>query len=389
MRVLFVNHTAQKSGAGISLTTLLRALPASVEKFFLLPADCAIADLLGAEPARTYREPRLCQFMTTLYTPAYPAHLMAWHLAKLPLALARMRWLVRRWRIDLVHVNETTLVAYALGARLAGVPALLHARTAIAPRAFERSLLQCYGGLARSRIAAIDPEVKASLPPAARAVTEVVFNPIDLGPPPSAETIAATRAAWGCAAGDVVVGQVASLHAQKGIWLILDLAEKLCAEFPDLRFVLAGDTAAAAGEGPALAADIARRRLTGRVILPGYDARLATVYAAFDVALCLFGGALGGVGRAAYEAALAGKPLVATLPDPRHSETLQHGVSGLLFTQEDRDGIADALRGLARDPALREKLGASAQAAIGPRHSPAAIARQITGIYEQLTHQPP
>jgi glycosyltransferase involved in cell wall biosynthesis len=385
MRVLFVNHTAQKSGAGISLGTLLRALPVSIEKFFLLPADCEIADILDAIPERTFRDRWLCQFMTTLYTPAYPPHLMAWHLAKLPLALARVRQLVRRWRIDLVHVNETTLVAYALGARLAGVPAVLHARTAIAPRAFERSLLERFGRLSRSRIAAIDPEVKASLPTAARTITDVVFNPIDLGPPPSQESIAAMRAAWGIAPDDVVIGQVASLHAQKGIWLILDLAEKLCGEMPNLRFVLAGDTAPAAGEGPELAQSIARRGLTGRVILPGYDSRLASVYAAFDVALCLFGGALGGVGRAAYEAALAAKPLVATLPDPRRSETLVHDVSGLLFTQDDRAGIADALRTLARDRDFRKKLGASALAAIGPRHSPAAIARQMTNMYAELT----
>lgn len=385
MRVLFVNHTAQKSGAGISLATLLQALPARVAKFFLLPAECMIDGMLGAVPEQTYRERRLCQFMTTRYTPQYSALLMAWHLVKLPLAIARMHLLVRRWKIDLVHVNETTLVGYAFGARIAGVPVVLHARTAIAPRPFERFLLARLGHMSRVRIACIDTEVRDSLPEPARQIAEVVYNPIDLGPVPAPADLAATRAAWGCAPGDIVVGQVASLHRQKGIWLILELAEKLCAEFPSLRFVLVGDTAAAAGEGPALAAEIGRRGLAGRVILPGYDTRLATVYAAFDVALCLFGGELGGVGRAAYEAALAGQPLVATLPDPRRSETLVHGVSGLLFTQDDRDGIAHALRTLVRDRTFREKLGASARAAIGPRHSPPAIARQITGIYEDLT----
>jgi glycosyltransferase involved in cell wall biosynthesis len=384
LKVLYVNHTLQKSGAGISLATLLRHLPAEIEPHFLLPARSEIDALLGAAPGRTFKERWLCQFPTTLYNAAYPPHLTAWHLAKMPLARWRIGQLVRRWKIDVVHLNETVLVPYATGA----TPVLMHARTAIAPRRFERGLLARFGQLERARIAAIDGEVKASLPEPARAVTEVVYNPIDLGPAPSPAEVAAVRIAWGCTPGDLLIGQVASLHRPKGIWLILDLAEKLCAEFPALRFVLIGDDSAAAGEGPPLRAAIAERGLTQRVLLPGYDARLATVYAALDVALCLFGGGLGGVGRAAYEAAIAARPLVATLPDPQRSETLRHGESGLLFTPDDTTGLADALRQLIRDTAFRTRLGASARAAIAPRHDPTTVARRVAQLYEVLAAQP-
>ena len=384
MRVLYVNHTVQKSGAGISLSTLLRNLPADVEKFFLLPARSEINDALGSTPERTFPERFLCQFPVTLYNAPYPPQLYAWHLAKIAVAVLRVRQLVRRWDIDLVHANETTLIAYALGARLAGVPAVLHARTAIAPRAFERSLLARLGRAKSARLVCIDGEVRDSLPAACRGIAEVVHNPIDLGPASAPADVSALRAAWGGAPGEVIVGQVASLHEQKGVWLILDLAEKLCAEVPAMRVVLIGDDSAAAGEGPKLREAIAQRGLTGRVILPGYDSRLATVYAALDVALCLFGGALGGVGRAAYEAAIAGKPLVATMPDPQRSETLRHGESGLLFTHTDVPGITDALRCLIRDAPFRRQLGASAQAAIAQRHAPAAVASTVRDLYAKL-----
>ena len=384
MRVLYVNHTAQKSGAGISLSTLLRHLPPGIGKFFLIPKASEIDAMLGATPERTYRERHLCQFMTTLYTPQYPPHLLAWHLAKIPVALWRIRRLVRRWKIDLVHVNETTLIAYALAARMAGVPVVLHARTAIAPRPFERGLLARLGRMQHAGIACIDAEVRDSLPEACRGIARVIHNPIDLGPAPLPSEIAAMRAAWGCGPEHVVVGQVASLHRQKGIWLILDLAEKLCAEFPLLRFVLVGDDSPSAGEGPALRAEIAQRGLAGRVMLPGYDTRLAAMYASLDVALCLFGGELGGVGRAAYEAAVSGRPLVATVPDPTRSETLVDGVSGLLFTHTDTAGIADALRRLIASAPLRASLGASGQASIGRRHAPAAVAESVMKLYAEL-----
>ena len=384
MRVLYVNHTLQKSGAGISLSTLLRNLPPEVEKFFLVPSGSEIDSMLGAAPERTFRERYLCQFMTTLYTPQYPAWLFAWHLVKIPIALVRIRHLIRRWKIDLVHVNETTLIAYAFAAHFAGVPVVLHARTAIASRPFERAMLSLLGKMRRTRIACIDSEVRDSLPEPARGIAEVIYNPIDLGPAPTPSEIVAKRAAWGFNPGHIVVGQVASLHRQKGIWLILDLAEKLCAEFPALRLVLVGDDSPAAGEGPQLRASIQQRGLADRISLPGYDTGLATVYASLDVALCLFGGELGGVGRAAYEAAVSGKPLVATVPDPTRSETIQDGVSGLLFTHADAEGIAKALRRLISDPALRASLGSSAHASIGGRHSPSVVADSVQKLYAEL-----
>ena len=385
MRLLYINHTTRPSGAGISLSTLLRHLPAEVEKFFLLPRDSAIDALLGAAPERTFRERFLCQFMTTIYSPQYSPLLFAWHLAKVPLALLRVRHLVRRWGIDLVHVNDTTLIAYAFAACLAGVPVVLHCRTLIAPRPFERFLLRKFGGLRRARIACIDAEARDSLPAACHGIAEVIYNPIDLGPAPSAEEIAALRASWGCGPEDVVAGQVASLHRQKGVWLALQLAELLCAEFPQLRFVLVGNDAAEAGEGPQLREAIRARGLERQVILAGYESRLALVYAALDVALCLFAGEMGGIGRAGFEAGLAGKPLVATVPNPQRTETLKNGVSGLLFTPDDAAGLADGLRKLIRDPVGRKTLGASARAFIGDRHSPPHIAARVRELYGELT----
>ena len=118
---------------------------------------------------------------------------------------------------------------------------LRHARTAIAPRPFEQALLARFGRMRHARVACIDSEVRDSLPASCRRIADVIYNPIDLGPVPPAADLAALRAAWGFGPEHLVVGQVASLHRQKGIWLILDLAEKLCAEFPRLRLVLVGD----------------------------------------------------------------------------------------------------------------------------------------------------
>ncbi len=384
MNVLYINHTIRKSGAGISLSTLIRHLPAQVRIFFMVRSSCQIDHLLGAAPERTVHERFMVEFMTTLYVPTYPSWLFLWHVLKIPVAILRMRQLKRKWKVDLVHANESSLLAYVFAARLAGLPVVLHARTALAKRPFESFLLRWIGRLHDTRIVAIDGEVKTSFPERTQKITRVIYNPIELGPAPSPKEIVDLRRSWGVSADHVMIGQVASLHPQKGIWLILDLAEKLCPEFPMLCFVLVGDDSAASGKGPQLREVIRQKGLADRVILPGYNSNLAAVYSSMDIALCLFGGGLGGVGRGAYEAAMAGKALVATLPDPNASDSLVDGVTARLFRPGDNAGILQALRLLIASSEAREKLGASAKAAIGDRHAPGRIAQKTFALYNEL-----
>jgi glycosyltransferase involved in cell wall biosynthesis len=384
MNILYIDHTILRCGACISLSTLIRYLPSEVRAFFMLRPRSEVPNVLGVAPERMFSRRFMVEFMTTVYTPPYPPWLFLWHLLKIPIAFFRLGRLKRRWTLDLVHVNESVLLIYVFAARLVGLPVVLHARTVWAKRPFERFLLWRISHLKAVRIIAIDGEVKASLPKRARRITQVVYNPIELGAEPSPEETVILRRSWGFSRDHVVIGQIAFLYSQKGIWLILDLAEELCAEFPFLRFVLVGDDSPKGGEGPQLRHAIRQRALSGRVVLPGYYSHLASIYAALDIALCLYGASLGGVGRGAYEAAIAGKPLIATLPDPSASETLVDGVTAKLFRPDDKAGILRALRHLAGNAEAREKLGATAKAAIGNRHAPKRISRAIFDVYEEL-----
>lgn len=351
---------------------------------YLLRKNSEVDEILavGSRPVRHARF--LSQFMTTLYGQALPPLQFFWQLVKVPWVLLRMLRLCRHWAIDLVHVNETTLLADAWGAHLSGCPVLIHARTACRLRPFERFCMEWVGALHHLRFVAIDDEVRESLPPVCRAKCSVVHNPVSLGPKPDADTLTALRRQWGIPDGALVIGQAASLHSVKGIWQILDLAERLCPRHPEVCFVLAGDTRPEAGEGAELLAAIEHRNLESRVLLPGYQNDLAATYGVFDIALCLFGGGLGGVGRAAYEAALSGTPLVATMPNPRQSQTLQHGISGFLHVQSDTEGIVTSLERLITDAPLRASLGASAHQAIAARHDPKTVAQKIETLYREM-----
>ena len=384
MRILYINHTILKSGAAISLGTLVKNLGQRVSPCFLLRKGSQVDEILGVTDTAPCHHARwVAQYLTTMYGKRLPFSRFCWQLIKSPLAIVRAGLLARRWNCDVVHVNETTLPADAAGAALAGLPVFVHARTALNSRPFERWVLEKLAGFRRLRFVAIDDEVKDSLPPRCREKCAVVHNPIQLGPLPSPTEVAGKRASWGLLPDHVVVGQLASLHTAKGIWDILEIAAELCPRHPSLRFVLVGDTSPEAGEGNEFKKSIRARGLDGKVFLPGYDRDLAAAYAALDVALCLFGAGLGGVGRGAYEAAISGRALVATLPDARNSKTLTHERHGLPYEPRDLQGVRDGIEKLILNPEMRTALGHTAREEIGARHDPANVTEKMLALYRE------
>jgi glycosyltransferase involved in cell wall biosynthesis len=212
---------------------------------------------------------------------------------------------------------------------------------------------------------------------------EIIYNPILLTTATTAE-IKAKRQDWGLPDGAIAVGLLASLHKEKGIWRILQIAKTICPSNPLLHFVLAGDTDSNLGEGPAFARAVAEAGLADRIHLVGYESNLAVAYGAFDIVLCLFGEYLNAVGRTAYEAPLAGKPLIATLPHPDTSTSVLQGVTGLGFECLDFEGVTRAIVDLSQNPGKRQALGESARAAIAERHSLPRHARKVLNVYHRL-----
>lgn len=383
MKILYANHTNSVSGASISLAGLLSNLPPHIDRYFCLHRKSQLAERFGATRANTYHDALLAMADTTTYGAGMPWHLRTFHATKAPLASATLAHLKRKWQPDVIHLNETVLVPYALAAARLGLPMVIHARTVVRPESKGMRLLERMAPSSKVRFVCIDEQTQRSLPPNCRSRGTVVYNPVQMRQVADAEVVT-QRHKWKLPADAVVVGQAASLHKEKGIWRILDLARAICPQNSRLHFVLCGDTSAARGEGPALQGAIQEAGLADRVHLVGYEEDVALAYACFDIALCLFGEFLGAVGRAGYEAPLAGKPLVATIPDPQNAESVIHGKTGLAFEPNDLAGVANAILELAASEDHRAELGREAKNVIGARHDPAAHARAIVDIYCDL-----
>ncbi len=156
-----------------------------------------------------------------------------------------------------------------------------------------------------------------------------------------ASTRDATRAEWGIAAGEVVVGVVGRLVREKGIVEILEAAHELRGEQRLVRFVIVGP--ADPGKADAIdAAGFAQAAGDG-VVFAGERTDMPECYAAMD--LFLTASWREGFPRSAMEAAAMRLPTVAT--DIRgNRQVIDDGVTGVLVPVRDPAGLAEGVRTL-------------------------------------------
>lgn len=149
-----------------------------------------------------------------------------------------------------------------------------------------------------------------------------------------------------------VVACVARLVPARGHELLIDGFRLLLRELPDARLLLVGK-----GESrPALERRVKELGLSDRILFVGYrDTDLPQVLAAADC-FAMMGAGADESCRAALEAMAAAKPVVArrigALP-----ETVVHGETGLLISDDRPESVAAALREILRDPERARRMG--------------------------------
>jgi glycosyltransferase involved in cell wall biosynthesis len=177
------------------------------------------------------------------------------------------------------------------------------------------------------------------------------------------------------------VGTFIPLH---GVVTILGAAKRLQEADSPVAFRLIGW-----GQDFTEAAERVRREglshveLIGRWIGPEeYERELADA----DICLGIFGATAKAqrvIPSKVFDALAAGRPIV-TADTPAARELLNHGEDAWLCPPADPDALADALRTLARNPALRARLAGGARRTFEARCSPDVIGREVRAALERL-----
>ena len=187
---------------------------------------------------------------------------------------------------------------------------------------------------------------------------------------------------------EVVVGFVGSFNYYQGATTLMEAAPEICHE-TDVRFLLVGyGETLAATRATAEAGGVSERVVfTDRVPVDDVPAYVD----ACDVAAAPMrpnpdGSPFFNSPVKVFEYMAAGRAIVASRLG-QIEEVIEDGETGLLVEPEDATALARAIVRLARDPALRARLGENARRAAVARHTWRRNAERVVVVYDEIVRR--
>lgn len=212
----------------------------------------------------------------------------------------------------------------------------------------------------------------------------VVLNGVDLDLFTRAHDTAGIRRRLGLADGPVVAF-VGTFQPWHGADLLVDAFHHVRQQVPDAQLVLIGDGPGREG----LVGRVASHGDAGHVRMPGRlpQAEVAAALACADVLVAPHAYAEGnivGTPLKILEYMAAGRAVVASTA-PIH-ELVEHGVSGHRVAPGDARALADGLVTVLGDAPLRARYAEAARG-VAERHSWAAVAGRLEGLFERVRRE--
>jgi glycosyltransferase involved in cell wall biosynthesis len=277
----------------------------------------------------------------------------------------RLRSLVAEERPEcILSFIDGTNVLVLLAARGTGIPVVVSERVDPSQHSIPlpwRILRHMTYPSARA-IAVQTRSIEARFPASWRGRIVVIPNPVPEVPPNSEE---APRAA---AARRSIVG-LGRLERQKGFDLLIRAFASIATTRPEWDLTILGD----GRERGALAAEISRLGLSGRIALPGREPDALGALRRAD--LFVLSSRYEGFPNALCEAMACGLPVIAFDCPSGPADIVRDGVDGLLVPAENVTALAAAMSALTGDAERRRALGAHAPA-VAARFSVERIAAQ-------------
>lgn len=218
----------------------------------------------------------------------------------------------------------------------------------------------------------------------------VVLNGLDMDEweaPTGAETV---RQEFGIAPDAPLLAAVGRLFRWKGHGELLRALAEALPQIPGARLLVIGEDDMLAAHGASYRAELEELTrslgLAEHVIFTGQRADVPRLLAAADVfALPSFEEPFGMV---FLEAMALRKPVVA-LDNGGTREVVEHGRTGLLSAPGDQGGLAANLALLAREPALRARMGEAGRRRLEERFTAGRMATDMGRVYERLLRRTP
>jgi glycosyltransferase involved in cell wall biosynthesis len=204
-----------------------------------------------------------------------------------------------------------------------------------------------------------------------------VYNGLDLDPFLAGSDRAKARERYGIPSDALAIGLAARFAPQKALDVLVEAAVPVLERHPDAQLVLAGS-------GPLLEFVRTRARASSvrdRILFPGLETDMPGFLSALDVYASA--AIAEGLGLGTIEAMAAGLPVVSTTAGGT-PEVVEDGVTGLLVTPGKADRLTEALLRLAKDPALRRRMGEAGRARALERFTEERMLARTSEVYREV-----
>ncbi|HEY5431814.1 MAG TPA: glycosyltransferase family 4 protein [Coriobacteriia bacterium] len=209
------------------------------------------------------------------------------------------------------------------------------------------------------------------------ALVTTVYNGLDLGPFLAGSDRAKARERYGIPAGALAIGLAARFAPQKALDVLVEAAVPVLERHPDARLVLAGS-------GPLLEFVRTRARASSvrdRILFPGLETDMPGLLSALDIYASA--AIAEGLGLGTIEAMAAGLPVVSTTAGGT-PEVVEDAVTGLLVPPGKAAQLTEALLWLAKDPALRRRMGEAGRARALERFTEERMLEGTAEVYREV-----
>jgi glycosyltransferase involved in cell wall biosynthesis len=181
-------------------------------------------------------------------------------------------------------------------------------------------------------------------------------------------------------AGEVTAAFVGRLLDDKGVRPLIAAHDLMRAHGETVRLLIAGD------RDPANPASIPEGEVESWKAKPGLEilGHVSGIQGVWERAhIAVLPSRREGLPKSLLEAAAFGRSIVAT-DVPGCREIARHNVNAFLVPPDDPVALADAISVLARDPALRMKLGVAGRRMVEEEFSSSRIGQEVVALYDSL-----
>lgn len=295
-----------------------------------------------------------------------------------PAGVTRLARLLRQHRVDIVHSHDFTMAVYgAAAARRVGVPHVVTMHGGVNVCGALRRRIALRWAMRSSAFTAMVSSATARQFATELGRHESLFCVVPNGVPVPLGNAAKVRDEFRIAPDELVLLAVGNLEPHKGHRLLLEALARIQERggTRPWRLIIAAGRGGPEHEG--LKRVLNERNLEGRVHIAGGRDDVPDLLALADI--YAMPSLVEGLPMALLEAMVAGKAIVASAT-AGIPEAIVDGREGLLVPPGNVDALTRALDTLLRNPVLRERLAAAAQA----RSRAEFTLDVMTGRYEHL-----